>query len=67
MNTFESAAEKVGDVLHDMPFSDVLQLAEEMGWTEPHADKWDATTADAIEADAIDFIIRASVKRKDIE
>ena len=60
---FENAAEKVGDVLHDMPFSDVLQLAEALGWREPDLPgAWDATTADTFEEEAIDFILRAVVR-----
>lgn len=59
----QSAAEKVGDVLHDMPFNDVLQLAEALGWSEPElSGAWDATTADAFEEEAIDFILRAVVR-----
>jgi len=56
-------AEKVGDVLHDLPFSDVLQLAEALGWREPElSGAWDATMADALEAEAIDFILRAVLR-----
>ena len=39
-----------------MSFEETLSLAESLGWIEPEIDVYDHNTADALEAEAIEWI-----------